>query len=314
MNLNRRHFAVFAAGAAIPVLSHSQQPVALTIGYPNTGLPLIAKNEGSLATRLAAQGIAVRWAPFSTGPAVIEALNLGHVHLALAGAPPAIFAQAAGATSVLYAGALPQNGKGEALIVKEETAFTQLGDLKGRRIGYTKNSGAHDFVAAAIEQVGMTQADFQHLYLAPGDAAAAFAGDQIDAWAIWDPLLAATESQIRTRTLVSSDQVRRSNTFILVNAEYVRQHADGVRNALSALAEVADWAQKNPATVAKTYAKETGVSEEAVLKWLSRVPQGPLIPVDASVANDQQQLADRFRRMGLISRDVRVSQNVWAWR
>ncbi len=109
------------------------------VGYQKNGLLLILKQQETLAKRLAAQGVAVQWVEFQSGPPLLEALNAGGIDFGATGDTPPIFAQAAGA-AVVYVGFLPAPGASSAILVQKGGSIATLADLRGKKIAFTKGS------------------------------------------------------------------------------------------------------------------------------------------------------------------------------
>ncbi|MFX7992817.1 PhnD/SsuA/transferrin family substrate-binding protein, partial [Acinetobacter baumannii] len=87
-------------------------------------------------------GYKVEWKEFPAGPQLLEALNTGSIDFGYTGAPPAVFAQAAGARLV-YVGAEPGGKTNEALFVLDGSPAHSVADLKGKRIALQKGSSSH---------------------------------------------------------------------------------------------------------------------------------------------------------------------------
>ena len=95
------------------------------------------------------------------------------------GDTPPIFAQAANANVVYIAGSAITNGQG--ILVPANSSIQTIADLKGKRIGFTKGSSAHNVVIATLEKAGLTWSDITPVYLTPPDAVPAFANGSIEA-------------------------------------------------------------------------------------------------------------------------------------
>jgi sulfonate transport system substrate-binding protein len=72
------------------------------------------------------------------------------------------------------------------------------------------------------------------------------------------------------------------------------------------------WANAHHEEVAKAQAEATGVDLEAITRFVDR-SNYRVIPVDDEVIRSQQAVADRFARLGLIPKQVKVSDIVWKW-
>jgi sulfonate transport system substrate-binding protein len=280
------------------------------IGFQKAGLPVVTRQQKLIEKQLEPKGISVRWVEFTAGPPLLEALNAGGVDVGWTGDAPPIFAQSAGA-NLVYAAALPSNGEGEAIIVKADSPIKTLADLKGKRVGVTKGSSAHNLTVAALEHAGIAFSDITPVYLSPADAAAAFASDKIDAWTIWDPFLAIAELRYSPRVLTTSKKVLSVNTFFLANKTFVASHPDVVVKTLDALAETAQWADSHRGEVAASLAEVTGVELAAQTRAADRQVFG-VFPLDEAIIKNQQETADRFHKLGLIPRAIVVKDAVWA--
>jgi sulfonate transport system substrate-binding protein len=310
--MDRRNAPAAILGAAlVPAPRHAfaqNNPEELRVGYQKTGVLVIARQQGVLERRFAKLGIAVKWVEFTSGPPLLEAMNVGSIDLGAVGDSPPIFAQAAGAAIVYVAGAPINNG--QAILVKPESPIRSLADLKGRRIAFTKGSSAHNVVIAALEKAGLAYADITPTYLSPADAGAAFARDSVDAWAVWDPFFAIAEKQQGARVLVNATDVAKTFSFYIANREIAARYPKLVSEALEGLAEAANWAESNRDEVARALAAVTGVSIEAQTIAANRATF-PFGRVTEEIIVSQQAVADRYHKLGLIPRPIVVREAVW---
>ena len=188
--MRRREFlklsVASAAAAALSQEARAQSDIReIRIGYQKNGVLVIARQQAALEKHFASRDIGVKWVEFSSGPPMLEAMNVGGVDYGSVGDSPPIFAQSAGAAIVYAAGQPITNGQG--ILVQANSAIRSIADLKGKRVGFTKGSSAHNVIVQTLEKAGLTYADITPVYLTPPDAGPAFANGSIDAWSIWDP-------------------------------------------------------------------------------------------------------------------------------
>jgi sulfonate transport system substrate-binding protein len=310
--MKRRQLVVGSlSGVALIALSRVarseiEAPKELCIGYQKNGVLVIARRQAVLEQRLAPRGIGVKWVEFTSGPPLLEAMNVGSIDLGQVGDTPPIFAQAAGAAIVYVAGQPITNGQG---ILVRDASIRSLGDLKGKRIGFTKGSSAHNVTVIALEKAGLGYSDITPVYLSPPDAAAAFTRGSIDAWAVWDPYFAIGEKH-GGRILVEASALAKTNSFYLANRAFAARHPQVLRTVIDTLAETALWAESHRDQVAKALAEVTGVELEiqTVAANRSSFAIGKL--TDDIIAT-QQAVADRFHKLGLIPRPIVVREAVW---
>lgn len=303
--------ASFLVAAALSVLPlQAQAAEELKIGYQKTGLPVIARQQGVIEKALEAKGVKVSWVEFTAGPPLVEALNVGSINVGWTGDAPPIFGQAAG-SAIVYVAALPSNGKGEAIFTKPESGIKSVADLKGKKVGVGKGTSAHNLLVAAIEKNGLKFSDIDVVYLSPADAAAAFASDKIDAWAVWDPFYAIAETRYKPVTLARTSEVLNVSTYFLANRDYAKSHADTINITLDALGEAAKWSAANRDKVAAALHEVTGVPLEAQTLAANRSEFG-ISKIDDKIIASQQETADRFYRLGLIPKQISTKDAVWS--
>src|SRR5258708_14923811 len=87
-----------AAGAALSQRAHAQAGLKeIRVGYQKNGVLVIARQQATLEAHFAPEGIAVKWVEFSSGPPMLEAMNVGSIDYGAVGDSPPVFAQSAGA-------------------------------------------------------------------------------------------------------------------------------------------------------------------------------------------------------------------------
>jgi sulfonate transport system substrate-binding protein len=239
--MKRREFLGLSVGGAIAALSSRAQAQAslkeIRIGYQKTGVLVIARQQAVLEKRFAAKQIGIKWIEFTSGPPLLEAMSTGSVDLGAVGDTPPIFAQAANANIVYVAGSPITNGQG--ILVPANSGIRTIADLKGKRVGFTKGTSAHNVVIATLEKEGLTYEDITPVYLTPPDAGPAFANGSIEAWAVWDPYFAIGEKRQNGRILVNAHEVAKTNSFYLANRDFANTHVRETREVIDDLTEAA---------------------------------------------------------------------------
>jgi sulfonate transport system substrate-binding protein len=311
--MQRRDFLKLSVGT-LTALTLSRQARAegdlkeIRIGYQKNGVLVIARQQATLETHFAPQGIEIKWVEFSSGPPMVEAMNAGSIDYGAVGDSPPVFAQSAGANIVYAAGEPITNGQG--ILVQADSPIRSIADLKGKRVGFTKGSSAHNIVVQALEKAGLGYGDITPVYLAPPDAGPAFANGSIDAWSIWDPYFAIGETKQGGRILVNASDITKSNSFYIANRDFAKNHGAMLRQIIDVTTATAKWAEAHRDEVAKSLSAVTGIplDIQTVAANRSAFAVGPI--TDDIIAT-QQGVADRFFKLGLIPRPVVVRDAVW---
>jgi len=311
--MKRREFLKLLLGAtaaaSLSVEARAQAPLKeIRIGYQKTGVLVIARQQTVLERQFAGRQIGIKWIEFTSGPPLLEAMSTGSVDLGSVGDTPPIFAQAANANIVYVAGSRITNGQG--ILVPANSGIRSIADLKGKRIGFTKGTSAHNVVIATLEKAGLTYDDITPVYLTPPDAGPAFANGSIEAWAVWDPYFAIGEKRQSGRILVNAHEVAKTNSFYLANRDFANAHVRETREVIDGLAEAARWAEANRADVAAALAAVTGVPLEVQTVAANRA-SFLIGPVTDEIITAQQAVADRFHKLGLIPKPIAVRDIVW---
>jgi aliphatic sulfonates family ABC transporter substrate-binding protein len=310
--MNRRTFLLLltASGVAMSPLAAAAEPLKeLRIGYQKTSVLLVVKAQHVLEKRFEPDGVAVRWVEFPFGPPLLEALNVGAIDYGYTGNAPPIFAQAAHA-NIQYVAVIPARGYGQAIVVPDASALQSLADLRGKKIGVAKGSSAHDLLVAALESANVPWSEITPVYLAPADAAAAFARGAIDAWSIWDPFYAIAELKQKARALPIDAKAMQQNSFFLANSDFIAKHADVVAALNEEVAKATKWAGEHRDETAALFAEASGVDLAAQQRAVARA-EFSFGPLDDKAIAQQQAVADRFYRLGLIPTPVAVRDIVW---
>ncbi|MBK3666437.1 sulfonate ABC transporter substrate-binding protein [Bradyrhizobium diazoefficiens] len=298
-----------AAAAAFASRANAQGAVKeIRIGYQKTGVLVITRQRAALEKHFAPQGIEVKWVEFSSGPPMMEAMNVSSIDYGAVGDSPPVFAQAAGAAIVYAAGQPITNGQG--ILVSEDSPIRSIADLKGKRVGFTKGSSAHNVVVQTLEKAGLTYADITPVYLTPPDAGPAFASGSIEAWAIWDPYFAIGETRQNGRILINAREVTRTNSFYIANRAFAKNHGAILQQIVNVTSATGQWAEQHRDEVAKSLAAITGVPLDIQTVAADRA-KFVIGPITDDIVATQQGVADRFFKLGLIPKPIVIRDIVW---
>jgi len=284
--------------------SYGQDKV-VRIGFQKYGKLVLLKGKGSLEEKLKAAGYKVVWTEFPSGPPLLEALNVGAIDFGNTGEAPPIFAQAAGAP-IQYVAYEPPAPKGEAILVPKDSKLISVADLKGKKIALNKGSNVHYLLVKALEKAGVKYSEVEPVFLAPADARAAFERGAVDAWVIWDPFQAAAEAATGARTLADGTGIVSNYQFYFSSKKFLESDPRIVDLVLAQLSEVDDWAKGDIHAVADQLAPTIGLPVGVVEIALKRQAYG-IKPITDSVIADQQQVADTFFALGLLPKQIKIS-------
>ncbi|SFH93086.1 sulfonate transport system substrate-binding protein [Collimonas sp. OK307] len=294
----------FAAMALSPLLAHAAQR-EFRIGYQK-GLLSLLKKRGTLEKRLAPLGVTIKWIEFSAGPVQLEALNVGSIDFGDVGEAPPIFAQANG-TPIAYVAATVPRPAVEGILVRGDSAIKTVADLKGKKIALNKGSNVHYFLVRLLEKSGLNYGDVTPVWLSPADARAAFEKGAIDAWAIWDPYLAAAEQSLSARILADATGVVKNRAYYFSSKDYALKNADVLSIAIDELNKIDVWGSANRNELSAELAAVWGIPKPIVDVLVKRSSFGTE-PISKSILAEQQVIADTFFDLKLIPKKIDVRE------
>jgi ABC-type nitrate/sulfonate/bicarbonate transport system substrate-binding protein len=135
----------------------------------------------------------------------------------------------------------------------------------------------------------------------------------VDAWSIWDPFFAIAELKQKARVLPLDRSVSAQNSFFLVNGDFAAKHPDVVATVNVAVATATTWAGQHRDQVAAILSEASGVDLTAEQRSTDRA-EFTFGPLTNDVLTQQQGVADRFHRLGLIPVPIHVRDIVWPWK
>jgi sulfonate transport system substrate-binding protein len=272
-------------------------------------MPLL-RAAGALDEAFARRGAEVEWVDYATGMQVIDALTAGALDVGGVGEAPPVFAQASLAP-IVYIAAEPPAPRGEALVVPADSPIRSIAELRGKALAVSRGANVLYFVVRALEEVGLSLDDVELRTLSPVQARAAFLAGEVDAWAIWQPLLASLEQSVPTRVLRDARGLAHNRAFYVARRAFTDENPAIVEAFLEAITAVGRWATTSRASAARALAPHLRLPPSAVEAALASTPFDAQ-PLDAEALLSQQRIADTFHRAHLITRPIDVSEAVWS--
>ena len=292
-----------------PIASADSAKV-VRIGYQKSGVFLLLRNEGSLEKKFVTLGYTIEWREFSYGSPILEALNAGSIDIGHSGDAPLIFAQAAGIPFV-YIAASDESPESAGVVVRKNSPIQNFSQLRGKTIAFAKGSSSHHLLAQLLARAGMTFNDIKSVYLQPPDARAAFESGTVDAWAIWDPFLAAAEIEGDGRIIATGAGFNGHREYYFARKDFLTAHPEILAPLLTGLVEVGVQAKKDPKATADFLASKLGIPSAVMERSEYRKQRYNARPLDDAIIAEQQEAANTFLRLGLIPHEIKISENIY---
>jgi aliphatic sulfonates family ABC transporter substrate-binding protein len=281
----------------------------LRIGFQKFGLLALLKSRGTLDRALATQGMLIDWQEVPAGYQLVEAMRRGRLDLGVVGEAAPIFAQAVD-SSIVYLAAEPPAPDGEAIVVQKDSPIRTVKDLKGKTIAVARGANVDYLLIRALEEADLRYQDVNLTFVPPTGARAAFDSHEVDAWAIWDPLLSTVHAQ-GARIIRDGTGLATNVAFYVGTRAFADRRPDLVDLFLSEVRRLGDWANEHRQEVAEALAAELGLPRQALESSL-RTRRFGARPVDRELLMGQQLVADTLHRCKLIPRPVEVAAAQWS--
>ncbi len=292
------------------IAQNNNSKTVIRIGYQKAATTLYAlKAKGELEKTLKASGASVTWTEFPAGPPMLEALNAGSIDFGYTGEAPPVFAQAAG-VPLVYVAYDPYGTKSEAILVHKDSPIKKVADLKGKKVAFAKGSNTNYLVVKALQKAGLKYTDIKPTFLTPADGRAAFEGKNVDAWAVWDPYLAAAQKATGARILTDATGLAPNRGYYLAAKSFAQKNPTGLKTILAEVTKVSNWAKGNPQKVAKLLSPVLGIDAD-VLEVAEKRRSYGVLPLTNDVIAKQQEVADTFYKINLIPKQIKVKEIVW---
>lgn len=150
------------------------------------------------------------------------------------------------------------------LIARRSAGIEQPAQLRGKRVGTVVDTSAHYFLASWLLFHDIDPRRLTTVPLAPEQFAGAFARQQVDAAAIWEPVAGALLKELGDDgiALPNPRVYTQHFTLLMPRAQVTAREAD-VRRLLRALLRAQGWIAREPAAAARLLGTRLGQDETA---------------------------------------------------
>jgi taurine transport system substrate-binding protein len=238
----------------------AENPLPITIGYQSTAdWLLLAARELKLLDKA---GLAPTFVKFDAGAPMVAAVQNKTIDVASIGSVPFLVGLSQGVDWVMI-GIHSEGPYAEGIVARKDSGIATPADLKGKRIGYFKNSTAHYGLMMILRQFGIRLDQVTLLHLSPAEQLEALAKNAIDAAIVWEPWMQRMVHEANGRLIATEGDL---GIYSNVDSYSVRRDwLSGNRNAavrfLRALLMAYDALQKDPMIGVRALAGETGIKE-----------------------------------------------------
>jgi len=182
---------------------------------------------------------------FTNGPLQIQALQTGDLDLGSIG-PGALWMAAKGDARVVAINGL---GLADRVISQASSGIKTVQDLRGRKIAVPQGTSGDMILQLSLKRAGMAPQDVQVVNMDPSTVVSAFSAGQVDAAAVWYPLIdTIRKARPDLVEVASSRDFYPEYSFpgtIVAGTSYAGEHADHVVRFLRVLQDANDHRAAN---------------------------------------------------------------------
>ena len=279
MTLRLAIVAVIAAlGLLSPGAARADEIRIATQPIPHYAPIFVAKHKGWLVEELAKAGAPeIKWASFAAGPPINESFAAGQEDIGFLGDTPALIGRAAGIDTRII-GITSTGPKTLAVIVAANSPIKTPADLKGKKVAVTKGSYAHHLLALVLHQGGLGFGDIEQINLPNGEVPTTLIKGDIDAGAVWDPVLTKFRNQGAIRVLADGTGIKAGLLVIIASGDFVTKKPEQVKALLRAYQRGADYIRTNPKEAAELISADTNLAPDLLQQVFANFVYAP--PVD----------------------------------
>ena len=254
----------------------------------------------------------IEWKEFTSGPPLLEALNAGAIHVGGVGNTPPIFAAAAQervqgrpGRDVRRRGRRDRGAEG---LPDQGRRRPEGQDRRGRRgqLGQLQPAGPAGRGRPEVLATSTSRTS------SPADALAAFSAGHLDAWAIWEPVHLAGRGRRGRR---AGDRRRQTSWPTATSSRSpptprstTRRPRRRSRTTSARIAQAQVWSQTPPGGLGEGVGRARPASSDDDHRWpRSRSGQVEVVPIDQTVIDSEQEMADAFADNDLLPGEVDVA-------
>jgi sulfonate transport system substrate-binding protein len=274
--------------------------VTLNVGdQAGTGAEAVLEAAGLINSKnVLKDGLQVKWADFTAGPPILQAIASGSLDIGGVGDAPPVFANPAAKEVIV--GVLKSSYDNAALLVPANSPITSVSQLVGKTIAVGVGTSADYHLLTVLEDNGLkpNQVTIDSLTGAAG-LEALEAGD-VAAFDTWSPYVEDAEAN-GARVLVTGAPYGSPYSYQVASETALQNSTKvlAIRDYLTELDKAYVWVKSHPANWAKSWAAVTGLPLDVMSQATLDDPYTPTAVTSNAVVQEQD-LVSAFSSAGVI--------------
>lgn len=286
--------------------------VVLNVGdQAGTGAQAVLEAAGLITTGTTGKlknGLTVKWADFTAGPPILQAIAGGSLDIGGVGDAPPVFADPTAKEVIV--GALKTAYANAALLVPANSPITSVSQLAGKTIAVGTGTSADYHLFTVLRKAGLSPKSVTVDSLSGAAGLTALEQNDVAAFDTWSPWVEDAEAN-GAKVLATGAPYGSPYSYQVASSAALKSPAKvlAIRDYLTELDKAYVWVKAHPLYWAKAWSSVTGlplaVSSQATLDD----PATP-IPVTNAVVTQEQNLVDAFSAAGEIPAKYSIARYV----
>lgn len=292
---------------AASVEKKNDKPQEIHIAYQNSSVTImLAKALGMYEEEFAKDGIAVKYDMYLSGPPMIEAFAGGRADFAHTGDMPPVSARSSG-VDIKVIGRAGYTPTGNALLIRPDSPYQSVSELKGKKVAVQVGSSAHQFLILLLKKYGLNINDVNIVNMAASDHQAALETNNVDAVATWEPWSAVLENAKAGKVLEdSSSGVKRYIGVLLVRNDFAQRYPEYTERLLKVNDRAVQYIKDHPDEALKLLSNESKLPESAISRMVKTSDwSADILPEDIAVL---QQVKDFLKDQKVLKKDFDINE------
>ncbi|WP_256211495.1 ABC transporter substrate-binding protein [Selenomonas ruminantium] len=246
-----------------------------------------------------------------SGSQVLESIAAGQLEAGCGSQIPPIFASLANNGGNFKIIAIRKGTTlNQELIVsaQQKDKIKTVADLRGKKVGYVKNTTAQYFLYKMLSEAGLSWNDIEALPMSTSDGLSAISTGDIDALASYDNAVIVGK-QKGAALLRSAEDILSGDYYWYASLDTINDPAKhaALVDYLERINEANEWARKHPQEWAEFVAKESNQSPEEIRKRFEEGEnqrKGRIAPIDEATIASEQDIINSFVALGALKQPI----------
>ena len=137
---------------------------------------------------------------------------------------------------------------GHSIVAGPDSGIKTIADLKGKKIGLPRGTGAEGYLTGLLQANGLTPGDVTLVNIKPEDLPAALSQKDVDAFAVWEPWPSTAIVKVPGSVRVASGGCPTCYipAAFLTSKSVVENNPEALKRFMAAISEAEQWVRQNP--------------------------------------------------------------------